>query len=192
MTIRCYSRVSTLDQDPAAQMRALDAYGYEVLYVETGNGKRTNRPEWQRLLADLQPGDTVLFWKTDRFGRSAGHVISTLDELQARGVKVVSLTENFHVSTPAGRFMRNVLAAAAQYETELRAERCAAGIAAMKEREATGNMRPGKKRTGRPRVTGPAEAEVIRSLRVQGVGFPEIARTLKISESSARRAVHCA
>ncbi|WP_218963947.1 hypothetical protein, partial [Streptomyces sp. HG99] len=45
-----------------------------------------------------------------------------------------------------------VLAAAAEYENELCAERHADGIAAAKRRETEGRMLPGKKRIGRPRT----------------------------------------
>ncbi len=50
-----------------------------------------------------------------------------------------------------------VLAAAAEYELELRAERQAEGIAAARRRQAEGNMLPGKQRIGRPRAVGPAQ-----------------------------------
>ncbi|GAA3716996.1 hypothetical protein GCM10022224_098310 [Nonomuraea antimicrobica] len=63
-------------------------------------------------------------------------------------MKIISLTENFDFDTIEGRFMFTVLAAASEYELELRAERQAEGIEAAKRREADGVMLPGKKRTG--------------------------------------------
>ncbi len=71
-----------------------------------------------------------MFWKSDRWGRSAAHVLTTINELRDRGVTVKSLTENFDLDTKEGRFMFAVLAAAAEYELELRAERQAEEIAA--------------------------------------------------------------
>lgn len=61
-----------------------------------------------------------------------------------RGVTIKSLTENFDLDTKEGRFMFAVLAAAAEYELELRAERQAEGIAAARRRQAAGSMLPGK------------------------------------------------
>src|SRR5271167_3114913 len=87
------------------------------------------RPEFTKALAALQAGDTLVFWKSDRWGRSAAHVLTTIGELRDRGVTVRSLTENFDLDTKEGRFMFAVLAAA-EYELELRAERQAEGIAA--------------------------------------------------------------
>ncbi|MEU8364031.1 helix-turn-helix domain-containing protein [Nonomuraea sp. NPDC048882] len=78
-----------------------------------------------------------------------------------------------------------VLAAAAEYELELRAERQAEGIAAARRREATGAMLPGKKKTGRPRVIGPAELATLRRLVDDGISVTEAARTLKFGRSTA-------
>ena len=57
-------------------------------------------------------------------------MLTTVGELRDRGVTVRSLTENFDLDTKEGRFMFAVLATAAEYELELRAERQAEGIAA--------------------------------------------------------------
>jgi len=72
-------------------------------------------------------------------------VLATVNELRDRGVTVVSLTENFDLATKEGRLMFGVLALAAEYELELRAERQADGIAAARRRQAEGRMLPGKK-----------------------------------------------
>ncbi|WP_176993904.1 helix-turn-helix domain-containing protein [Nonomuraea jiangxiensis] len=101
----------------------------------------------------------------------------------------MSLTENFDLATKKGRFMFVVLAAAAEYELELRAEWQAEGIAAAKRREATGAMLPGMKKTGRPRAIGPAELAALRRLVDDGVSVTEAARTLKIGRSTAYEAL---
>ena len=89
------------------------------------------RPE---LTTALQAGDTLVFWKSDRWGRSAAHVLTTIGGLRGRGVTVKSLTENLDLDTKEGRFMFAVLAAAAEYELELRAERQAEGVAQARSR----------------------------------------------------------
>ncbi|MGH3156599.1 MAG: recombinase family protein [Streptosporangiaceae bacterium] len=153
-----YARVSTRDQNPQLQLDALEASGYDTLVQEKESAKRgVFRPAWQELLPLPQPGDTLKFWKSDRWGRSAADVLTTVGELRDRGVTVVSLTENFDLATKEGRLMFGVLALATEYELELRAERQADGIAAARRRQAEGRMLPGKKHIGRPAVTGPAE-----------------------------------
>ena len=116
-------------------------------------------------------------------------MLTTANELRGRGVKVVSLTENFDLETKEGRFMFAVLAAAAEYELELRAERQAEGIVAAKRREAEGRMLPGKKHLGRPRAIGPAELAALRRMVDEGVSVAEAARTLKIGRSTAYEAL---
>jgi DNA invertase Pin-like site-specific DNA recombinase len=180
-----YCRVSARDQNPQMQHDALSAHGYDLIFTEKMSGRFSDRPQWQACLAVLKAGDTFLCWKSDRFGRSAAHVLTVITELRQHGVTVVSLTENFDLTTKEGRFMFAVLAAAAEYETEVRAERQTEGIAAARRREQSGQMLPGKKHTGRPRVVGPAEADALHRLVEAGISVTEAARTLKISRSAA-------
>ena len=42
-----YARVSTSDQDPAAQIDALRAAGCDPIFVEHASGATMQRPEWQ-------------------------------------------------------------------------------------------------------------------------------------------------
>jgi hypothetical protein len=59
-------------------------------------------------------GDTFVFWKSDRWGRSAANVLTTVNELRDQDVKVVSLTgEPGNQATcekraPASRELRSV------------------------------------------------------------------------------------
>jgi DNA invertase Pin-like site-specific DNA recombinase len=189
-----YARVSTRDQNPQMQLDALGTHGYDRLFSEKESGKRgVDRPEWRACLAELHAGDTFVFWKSDRWGRSAANVLTTVNELRDRGVRVVSLTENFDLETKEGRFMFAVLAAAAEYELELRAERQADGIASAQRRQADGQMLPGKKHIGRPRALGPAELATLRRLVDQdGVSVTEAARILKIGRTTAYDALQLA
>ena len=171
-------------------MNALTAHGYDQTFAEKQSGKRgVERPAFTKALATLQAGDTLVFWKSDRWGRSAAHVLTTIGELRDHGVTVKSLTENFDLDTKEGRFMFAVLAAAAEHELELRAERQAEGIAAARRRQAEGRMLPGKKHIGRPKVTGPAEITTLRRLVDDGTSVTRAARTLKISRSAAYAAL---
>ena len=129
-----------------------------------------------------------MFWKSDRWGRSAAHVLTTIGELRGRGVTVKSLTENFDLDTKEGRFMFAVLAAAAEYELELRAERQAEGIAAAR-RQAEGRMLPGKKAHRPARAIGPAELRQLQRMTSEGTTVTQAARILKVSRSTAYAAL---
>jgi DNA invertase Pin-like site-specific DNA recombinase len=105
-----YARVSMRDQNPQLQLDALEVDGYDELVMEKESGKRgTVRPDWEELLTKPVAGDSLRFWKSDRWGRSAGHALTTVTELRERGVGVVSLTENFDLQTEEGCFMFAVL-----------------------------------------------------------------------------------
>jgi DNA invertase Pin-like site-specific DNA recombinase len=186
-----YSRVSARDQNPQLQLDALAAHGYDQIFTEKQSGKRgAERPAFAAARAALQPGDALVFWKSDRWGRSAAHVLTTIGELRDRGVTITLLTENIDLATKEGRFMFAVLAAAAEYELELRAERQAEGIAAARRRQADGTMLPGKKRIGRPRAVGPAELRQLQRITSEGATVTQAARILKISRSTAYAALN--
>ena len=82
--------------------------------------------------------------------------------------------------------MLAVLAAAAEYELELRAER------RPKASPPPGAARPDaarKKHIGRPKVTGPAELATLRRLLGDSASVTQAAGTLKISRSAAYAAL---
>ena len=54
-----YARVSTDDQDTAAQVAALTAAGCERIFREKASGGRWDRPQLLQLLTHLRPGDVV-------------------------------------------------------------------------------------------------------------------------------------
>jgi len=65
-----YARVSTTEQDTAAQTATLKSAGCEKIFREKASGGRWNRPELQRLLDQLRAGDILVVWKLDRLSRS--------------------------------------------------------------------------------------------------------------------------
>lgn len=78
-------RVSTSDQDAALQVDALQAAGCYRVFVDTISGALEHRPELDKLLDQLRPGDTLVVWRLDRLGRSIRHLIDQLQVLADRG-----------------------------------------------------------------------------------------------------------
>ena len=185
-----YCRVSARDQNPELQLDALHTHGYDRLFAEKESGKHgAERPEFPTALSVLEAGDTLVFWKSGRWGRPAAHVLTTINELRDRGVTVKSWTENFDLDTKEGQFMF-AGRAAAEYKLELRAKRQAEGIGGLAwRRQAEGRMLPGRKHIGRPKVTGQAEITTLRRLVADGTSVTQAARTLKISRSTAYAAL---
>jgi site-specific DNA recombinase len=125
------ARVSTVDQDPLLQRRALEEAGVpprNIIEREVSSVSDEWKRERDAALATLKPGDTLVVWKFDRLGRSVQDLVSIIEELLARGVTVKSLTEGFDLTTPAGKLAMTILAAVAQFERDLIRERTTAGL----------------------------------------------------------------
>ena len=127
------------------------------------------------------------------FRREAQAGLTALfDELVALKVNFVLLKDGIDLGTPAGRLIANVLASVASYETEIRAERIAAGKAAKQARiEAiikAGGMPPPVNKGGRPRgipnkVT-PTVAGMILKMKAEKKKIAVIARELNLSRQT--------
>lgn len=72
---RIYLRVSTAEQDLTRQSENIERQtreaGYYIagVYREKASGARVDRPELQRMIADIQPGDVIVAEKIDRISR---------------------------------------------------------------------------------------------------------------------------
>ena len=130
-----YVRVSDADQSEALQVDALTKAGCMKLFHDHGiSGAKTHRPGLQAMLDHLSEGDTLTVWKLDRLGRSTIHLLSILEELQARGIHFHALTQGIDTSTAVGRMIFGQLAVFAEYERSLISERTKAGMIAAKAR----------------------------------------------------------
>src|SRR5205823_618398 len=123
-----YARVSTNDQETAAQVAALKAVGCERIYREKASGGRWDRPELHRLLDHLRKGDVLVVWKLDRLSRSLRDVLTIMERLGDAKAGFRSLTEAIDTTTPAGRMMMQMVGAFAEFERAMLRERTKAGL----------------------------------------------------------------
>lgn len=137
-----YARVSTQDQDTAAQVAALKAAGCEEIYREKASGGRWNRPKLQDLLSHLRKGDVVVVWKLDRLSRSLRDVLTLMERIQERKAGFRSLTEAIDTTTPAGRMMMQMVGSFAEFERAMLKERTLAGIEAARKEGRVGGRPP--------------------------------------------------
>ena len=137
-----YARVSTDDQDTAAQVAALHAAGCERIFREKASGGRWNRPQLLRLLTHLRPGDVVVVWKLDRLSRSLRDVLTLLEQLGDAGAGFRSVTEAIDTTTPAGRMMMHMVGAFAEFERAMLRERTRAGVEAARQEGRVGGRHP--------------------------------------------------
>lgn len=140
-----YARVSTIEQNLARQLEQAKELGIpqENIYTDKLSGKDTKRPALQELLKYLREGDVLYISSFDRLARSTKDLLSLAEELESKGVSLVSLKENLDCTTPQGKLMFTMFAAFAEFERSIIKERQAEGIAIAK--------RDGRL-TGRPRV----------------------------------------
>lgn len=88
-------------------------------YKDAGfSGGNTNRPEFQRMMRDIESGiiQRVVVYRLDRISRSLLDFADTWTSLDKHGVKFVSVTENFDTSSPMGQAMLYIAAVFAELE----------------------------------------------------------------------------
>ena len=130
-----YARVSTDEQNLNLQYDTLRNAGCGRIFEDRGiSGAQRTRPGLDAALATLVSGDMLVVWRLDRLGRSLVHLVGLIDDLAARGIGVRSLTESFDAGSSGGRLIFHLMAALAEFERELIAERTRAGLAAARAR----------------------------------------------------------
>lgn len=179
-TVIGYVRVSTSDQNVENQKQQIADAGYSVTRwfsdeAVSGAIKAGERPGFGELLSYVREGDTLIVIAIDRLGRNTIDVLSTVEMLQTKGVKVVSLREGFDLSTPVGKAMLTMMAGLASLEKDLIAERRTAGI---KRAQSEG------KHCGRPIK---ATVEQVQELLTQGLPPAVVQHRLGISKATFYR-----
>src|SRR5271169_2263998 len=137
-----YARVSTSEQETAAQVTALKAAGCERIFREKASGGRWDRPELHRLLDQIRKDDVLLVWKLDRLSRSLRDVLTIMERLGDSGTGFRSLTEAIDTTTPAGRMMMQMVGAFAEFERAMLRERTKAGLDSARREGRIGGRRP--------------------------------------------------
>jgi DNA invertase Pin-like site-specific DNA recombinase len=187
MKVCVYARVSRnsqeLEQQIAACRRFCDYKGFEIaaIYSEKLSGAKAKRPEYLRMVSELRAFryDGVVVFRLDRLGRNSRELALLIDELEAKGVKVLSVNESFDTSTALGRAMRELIYIFAQLEREQISEATAQRLQALK---AVG------KRLGR-KLASPAQIKRVQALRAEGLSVRAIARNSQLSKSTVANIV---
>lgn len=101
----------------------------EDIVLETYTGTKMDRPKFTKLVGELEPGDTLVVCKLDRFARTASEGSELVKSLLARGVNVHILNMGLIENTPTGRLILNVLLSFAEFERDMIVERTSEGKA---------------------------------------------------------------
>ena len=177
-----YARVSTKDQSLLLQKDALSKEGCTEVYEEKASGKNADRPELQKMLAQLRKGDLVVVWKLDRLGRSLQDLVRLMSLFQEKEVGFRSLQDHIDTTTPVGRLNFHLFAALAEFERDIISERTKAGLAAARARGRMGGRPKGlsKKAQDKARLAESLYTENQRSI-------PEICDHIGVSKSTLYR-----
>lgn len=181
MALVGYGRVSSTGQSLDVQLEKLRAAGCDEIFAEKRSGTSTDgRAALADALRYIRKGDTLLVCRLDRIGRSVRDLANIVRDLSEKGVGFRALDQEFDTTTSNGRLMLNMLAAFAEFETDLRKERQRDGI---EKAKAKGVYR------GRP---ASIDAASVKALKAEGFGPSEIARRLGIGRASVYRLLDAA
>jgi len=178
-----YARVSTHDQDLDIQIQEIkrftDYRNIDLLhiYAEKASGANTDRPEFSKMIHDLESGvydaQAVIVHKLDRLGRSLSDLIRITEWLKAHNIDLISPSDSIDTTTLNGRLFFHISGAFAEFERGKILERTEAGRrAALKKGIKFG-----------PKVKRIDRAKVERMI-TQGIPKAEVARQLKICRNT--------
>jgi DNA invertase Pin-like site-specific DNA recombinase len=166
------ARVSTEDQALDWPLDALRQADCERVFTAKASAANTQRPGLSEARAHLRTGAVRVVWKRDRLGRSVKGLVAWVRKLAEEGVQFHSLTDGIDTTTPPGRCFFHMMAALAQMERELIAERTQAGLDAARKR---GRM------VGRTRRMTPSTIESAPQLLGGGMAPRDVAKNLGVS-----------
>ena len=180
-----YARVSTTGQSINGnsleeQTAALRQYGCQHIVTEAFSGKTMERPQFIALFQNLQPGDTLVVTKLDRFARTAIDGVATVRQLFERGVRVHILNMGLVENTLTGNLILTVMLAFAEYERGMIAERTQLGKAVAKQDP--------NYREGRPKKFLPTQINHALELLNSGKTYKQVEALTGISKSTLVRA----
>ncbi|MCI7692702.1 MAG: recombinase family protein, partial [Oscillospiraceae bacterium] len=120
-----YVRVSTAEQNEDRQIEAISktVSNIDKWFTEKVSGKNTEREQFKQMMNFVREGDCVYVLDWSRLSRSTKDLFVTIESLEKKGVKLVSLKESFDTSSPTGKLMLGLISSINQYEREILLER---------------------------------------------------------------------
>jgi DNA invertase Pin-like site-specific DNA recombinase len=177
-----YARVSTADQDVAAQEDRLRQAGAIRVFVDVISGRQFERPGLSELIDHARAGDSLCVTRLDRLGRSLKELLETVENLKAHDIHLVSLEEHIDTTSAAGELVFHVFGAIAHFERRLISERTRDGIAAARKR----GRKPGRPALDQETVSA------TQTLVEAGLTAGQAAKQLGIGRATAYRIARAA
>lgn len=173
-----YARVSTRNQDLEGQLRQLEEEHCDKVFFEKITGTKSDRPEFQKLLQEIQSGDSLVVTKLDRFARSTQDALNTIKYLFEKGVRINVLNLGIIENTSTGRLIFTIFSAFADFERDLIVERTQEGKEIARQRPDF--------REGRPRKFSKQQLTLAMQL-LETQSYSEVEKMTGISKSTLTR-----
>lgn len=129
-----YVRVSTIQQNEERQIKSLEKHNINKWFTEKVSAKDTDRKELQVMLDFVREGDKIYIHSLDRLARNTLDLLQIVEQLNAKGVELISLTDNIDFNSSTGKFMMTILGAVAELERNILKERQLEGIEIAKQK----------------------------------------------------------
>ena len=152
--------------------------GCTKIFQEHISGLSSSQPRLKACLEYVREGDTLVVTRLDRLARSTLHLCQIAAELERKQVALQVLDQSINTGDATGRLLFHMLAAIAQFETELRAERQYEGIQKAKGQGV---------KFGQPKRLSLAQVAELRARREQGVLIKTLMRDYGLSKASVYR-----
>ena len=172
-----YLRPDKNGKNIQTQLDQLKAAGATKIIQEQPTDAKGDRPQLDKLIADVRHGDTVVITSFDRIAHNTKHLSRIVESLAAVGVTFKVIDYGIDTSTPQGEIIRTLLGAITDFEQQVVRERQAEGI----DRAKREGRYKGRKPTAR------AKTEEVMALNAQGLTKQKIADQLEIGVASVYR-----
>lgn len=175
-----FARVTSQDQDLAAQQAALTAAGCSEIITSQKIGKSDdNAQQIDALIAKAKTGDTVILTKLYRLGHSAHKILITLKTLLDKGVAVKTL--DGQIDTASDDASQKAMAQLLVIFADLERERAADKAPVVKEKKAK------KNRKNKPLAE--AHFSEVKKLYAEGASKSQLSKQFFVSRDEIAKVV---
>ncbi|XZJ33949.1 recombinase family protein (plasmid) [Clostridium perfringens] len=176
-----YARVSTEEQSLNRQIDMLVDYGVDKrnIYQEKISGMKSNREQLDKMIDELQEGDTVIITDLTRISRSTKDLLNIIDRIKAiKSIKDTWLDTSS--DNPYNSFLLTVMSGLSQLERDLISQRTKEGLKSAKARGRNGG-RPSKRND---------KADTVGLLYREGYKIVDIVKQTGLSRATVYRVLN--
>ena len=125
-------RISTVKAEQSFDRQVAQLEGkVSKLYSDRLSGSKRDRPELNRLIEELEEGDTVLILSIDRLSRSTKDLLEIVDKIKDKGATLKSVQDTWldtSSTNPMSDFLLTVMGALAEMERKQTVARVNEGL----------------------------------------------------------------